>query len=118
MPGGAGNAANNVAALGARTRAVGVVGDDETGDRLLAALHAARRRARRWSAIRGRETPTKTRILAGGIHSAKQQVVRIDRGTARAAPPPTRGAVRAARRCARGRVGRRACSSPTTAPAW
>jgi len=28
----------------------------------------------------GRETPVKTRILAGGIHSAKQQVVRIDRG--------------------------------------
>jgi rfaE bifunctional protein kinase chain/domain len=27
-------------------------------------------------------TPTKTRILAGGIHSAKQQVVRIDRGSA------------------------------------
>jgi D-glycero-beta-D-manno-heptose-7-phosphate kinase len=28
---------------------------------------------------RGYRTPTKTRILAGGIHSAKQQVVRIDR---------------------------------------
>ena len=27
-------------------------------------------------------TPTKTRILAGGIHSAKQQVVRIDRVSA------------------------------------
>jgi rfaE bifunctional protein kinase chain/domain len=26
-------------------------------------------------------TPTKTRILAGGVHSAKQQVVRIDRAT-------------------------------------
>ena len=31
-------------------------------------------------------TPTKTRILAGGVHSAKQQVVRVDR-TARAAIP-------------------------------
>ena len=29
--------------------------------------------------LRGYATPTKTRILAGGIHSAKQQVVRIDR---------------------------------------
>jgi rfaE bifunctional protein kinase chain/domain len=28
---------------------------------------------------RGSATPTKTRILAGGVHSAKQQVVRIDR---------------------------------------
>jgi rfaE bifunctional protein kinase chain/domain len=31
----------------------------------------------------GVETVIKTRILAGGIHSAKQQVVRIDRGVAR-----------------------------------
>ena len=31
-------------------------------------------------------TPVKTRILAGGVHSAKQQVVRVDR-TARAALP-------------------------------
>jgi rfaE bifunctional protein kinase chain/domain len=30
---------------------------------------------------RGYRTPTKTRILAGGVHSAKQQVVRIDRAT-------------------------------------
>jgi D-glycero-beta-D-manno-heptose-7-phosphate kinase len=30
---------------------------------------------------RGFRTPTKTRILAGGIHSAKQQVVRIDRAS-------------------------------------
>jgi rfaE bifunctional protein kinase chain/domain len=29
----------------------------------------------------GYRTPTKTRILAGGVHSAKQQVVRIDRAT-------------------------------------
>jgi rfaE bifunctional protein kinase chain/domain len=34
-------------------------------------------------------TPTKTRILAGGVHSAKQQVVRIDR----AARPPVEDAV-------------------------
>jgi rfaE bifunctional protein kinase chain/domain len=29
--------------------------------------------------VRGHVTPVKTRILAGGVHSAKQQVVRIDR---------------------------------------
>ena len=29
-------------------------------------------------------TPVKTRILAGGVHSAKQQVVRIDRAGGRA----------------------------------
>ena len=31
----------------------------------------------------GHTTPTKTRILAGGVHSAKQQVVRIDRAGGR-----------------------------------
>jgi rfaE bifunctional protein kinase chain/domain len=36
-------------------------------------------------------TPVKTRILAGGVHSAKQQVVRIDR----AADPMEPGAIRA-----------------------
>ncbi|HEX9094337.1 MAG TPA: PfkB family carbohydrate kinase, partial [Coriobacteriia bacterium] len=40
----------------------------------------------------GYRTPTKTRILAGGIHSAKQQVVRIDR----AARPALTGEVRRA----------------------
>jgi rfaE bifunctional protein kinase chain/domain len=89
VPGGAGNAANNVAALGARTRAVGLVGDDETGARLRAALHPGVD-ARAMARVRGRETPTKTRVLAGGIHSAKQQIVRIDRGTGRRATPDER----------------------------
>jgi rfaE bifunctional protein kinase chain/domain len=38
----------------------------------------------------GRDTTIKTRILAGGIHSAKQQVVRIDRGVRGAPDRPTR----------------------------
>jgi rfaE bifunctional protein kinase chain/domain len=78
VPGGAGNAANNVAALGGRVRAVGLAGKDESGRRLIASLH---RGVDRTGLIRaqGFRTPTKTRILAGGIHSAKQQVVRIDR---------------------------------------
>ena len=78
VPGGAGNAANNVAALGGRPIAIGLIGEDEPGSRLLEAfggkvdVSGVRRSAR----VR---TPTKTRILAGGVHSAKQQVVRIDR---------------------------------------
>jgi rfaE bifunctional protein kinase chain/domain len=91
VPGGAGNAANNVAALGAATRAVGLVGDDEAGGRLRAALHPGVD-ATRLRRVRGRATPTKTRILAGGIHSAKQQVVRIDRSTRRRATPEEREA--------------------------
>ena len=34
----------------------------------------------------GHTTPVKTRILAGGVHSAKQQVVRIDRAGGRVRP--------------------------------
>jgi D-glycero-beta-D-manno-heptose-7-phosphate kinase len=80
VPGGAGNAASNVAALGARTRAVGMVGDDEIGRRMVEGLHENIERTG-VIARPGEQTPTKTRILAGGVHSAKQQVVRIDRIT-------------------------------------
>jgi D-glycero-beta-D-manno-heptose-7-phosphate kinase len=79
VPGGAGNAANNVAALGGRTALFGCVGRDEPGARLIAALDAAGVDARGVVRVRDHTTTTKTRVLAGGIHSAKQQVVRIDR---------------------------------------
>ena len=78
VPGGAGNAANNVAALGGAATLVSVVGRDEPGRRLMAALHQ-RVNARHVVRLAGRATTVKTRILAGGVHSAKQQVVRIDR---------------------------------------
>lgn len=78
VPGGAGNAAANVAALGGRAMLAGLAGRDEVGRRL------ARSFPRRVSTASlvyppAYATPVKTRILAGGIHSAKQQVVRIDR---------------------------------------
>ena len=78
LAGAGGNAANNVAALGGRAALVGIVGRDGPGRRLLAALD---RRVNQRGMVRaaGQSTPVKTRILAGGIHSAKQQVVRIDR---------------------------------------
>lgn len=78
VPGGAGNAANNVAALGGRVALVTVVGRDETGRRLMAALHPRVSRGRLLRTA-GRPTPVKTRIFAGDVHSAKQQIVRIDR---------------------------------------
>jgi rfaE bifunctional protein kinase chain/domain len=76
--GGAANAANNVAALGGRARLAGLIGADAEGRRLVASLH---RGVDRKGIVRARSyrTPMKTRVLAGGIHSAKQQVVRIDR---------------------------------------
>src|SRR6187455_2277505 len=80
VPGGAGNAANNVASLGGIVRLVSLVGRDEAGRRLFKVLPRAVERAG-LSRPAGYRTPLKTRILAGGIHSAKQQVVRIDRYT-------------------------------------
>lgn len=78
VPGGAGNAANNVASLGGAVSLISLVGRDEPGRRLVEALA---RKVDRTGLTRpaGYRTPVKTRILAGGIHSAKQQVVRIDR---------------------------------------
>ena len=81
VPGGAGNAANNAAALGARVAVVGVAGRDEAGKRMMQAL-GDRVDIRGIVLPAGYATPVKTRILAGGIHSAKQQVVRIDRAGA------------------------------------
>jgi len=83
VPGGAGNAASNVAALGGAALAIGVTGQDDPGRRLMEAMrgHIRHIDVRGVVRPRGMRTPTKTRILAGGIHSAKQQVVRIDRAS-------------------------------------
>jgi rfaE bifunctional protein kinase chain/domain len=98
VPGGAGNAANNVASLGGTVRLVSLAGRDEAGRRLFKVLPRAVERAG-ISRPGGYRTPLKTRILAGGIHSAKQQVVRIDRYTAEPVTDAQRAAAeRAARR--------------------
>ncbi len=91
VPGAGGNAANNVAALGGRAILVGVVGRDEHGRRLSAALN---RGVDQRGVVRAaaHHTPVKTRILAGGIHSAKQQVVRIDRAVNGVVPRDARSA--------------------------
>jgi rfaE bifunctional protein kinase chain/domain len=95
VPGGAGNAAGNVATLGGGAAIVGLVGRDEAGRRLLETLK--RRRVDTRAVLRppAYTTPTKTRILAGGIHSAKQQVVRIDRGAAASIDDKARAAFEA-----------------------
>jgi len=80
MPGGAGNACANVSSLGATAVPVGVVGDDPAGAKLLGLLRAYGIDADSIERVRGLETIQKTRILAGGFHCAKQQVIRLDRG--------------------------------------
>jgi bifunctional ADP-heptose synthase (sugar kinase/adenylyltransferase) len=102
VAGGGANAANNVAALGGRATLVGIVGRDEPGRRLLQSLH---RRVDPRAVLRAadRSTTVKTRILAGGVHSAKQQVVRIDRAVPRIADRRSREALeRAALAAVRG----------------
>ncbi|MBM3778877.1 MAG: hypothetical protein FJW23_11695, partial [Acidimicrobiia bacterium] len=77
---------------GGRARLVGAVGRDGAGVRLVDALPAA---VERGGLVRpaGFATAVKTRILAGGVHSAKQQVVRIDRPGTRPIDARTRVAI-------------------------
>jgi rfaE bifunctional protein kinase chain/domain len=77
-PGGGANAVANVAALGGVPLPLGVVGDDPHGQGLLAEL-AGRGVNTEGILVRpGYRTPTKVRILGGGRHSIKQQIVRYD----------------------------------------
>jgi D-glycero-beta-D-manno-heptose-7-phosphate kinase len=79
VPGGGANAIYNLADLGVNVLPVGVVGDDESGNEL---LHRFRQKHISTSGIiklKNYATVTKTRILAGQAHTARQQVVRVDR---------------------------------------
>jgi rfaE bifunctional protein kinase chain/domain len=80
VPGGGGNAVANLRALDARPLPVGVVGRDEPGRRLLEEFKRAgiSRTGIRVEPSYG--TPSKSRILAGGVHTRRQQIVRVDRG--------------------------------------
>jgi len=81
--GGAANVASNVASLGARTRIVGVVGDDEHGRKILSELEKLSIPPQSVMVDPGRPTTVKTRIVA---HS--QQVVRTDMETRADLAPP------------------------------
>ncbi len=78
-PGGAGNAAQNLAALGVKVRAVGAVGDDTLGTALLDVMEAAEIDVSGIERVAGRQTEAKTRILAGGRSTRRQQMIRLDR---------------------------------------
>ncbi|HEV7670931.1 MAG TPA: PfkB family carbohydrate kinase [Thermoanaerobaculia bacterium] len=77
-PGGGANAAANVIALGGRPLLLGAVGDDANGSDLLADLLARGIDTAGVLVRAGYRTPTKVRILGGGRHSIKQQIVRYD----------------------------------------
>lgn len=77
--GGAANAAHNVRALGATALPVGVLGADPAGDEVLRLFGEAGISSEGISRAVGRLTPVKTRIMAGGYESTRQQIVRLDR---------------------------------------
>ncbi len=78
LPGGAGNTAANVRALGGVPLPVGAVGTDPAGQALRDAFRARGIATDGLAEAAGYRTPTKTRILAGAAHSIKQQIVRYD----------------------------------------
>lgn len=79
VPGGAGNAINNLLSLGATVLPVGIVGDDEFGKFLLSFFRKRDVNISGIFPVPGRETVSKTRIMAGDDHTSKQQVIRIDK---------------------------------------
>ncbi|MBV8050917.1 MAG: hypothetical protein JOZ80_07005 [Acidobacteriaceae bacterium] len=79
VPGGGANAIYNLADLGVNVLPVGTVGEDEPGRLLLKAFRHKRIPVAGVLKERTYNTVTKTRILAGMAHTARQQVVRVDR---------------------------------------
>jgi len=99
----AANAVMNLCALGAEVRPVGLVGDDPIGERLVQLLADAGADVRGIVAARGESTASKTRVLAGGKNTRRQQIVRLDRDGPRAPQGKVREALlRALQRAARG----------------
>ena len=78
-PGGGANALHNVHTLGGSPIPVGIVGEDDAGHKLLKILAAKEIDTSGILVVPSWRTVTKTRILAGGHHTVKQQVVRIDK---------------------------------------
>jgi rfaE bifunctional protein kinase chain/domain len=102
VPGAAANAAANLASLGARVTAVGLVGRDSMGN-ALADLLRARGILARLVRPAGRTTARKTRVLAGDLHTTRQQVLRIDReGGAELSPAAAAELLAAFQRAVRG----------------
>jgi rfaE bifunctional protein kinase chain/domain len=87
VPGGGANAANNLAALGARVLPITAVGDDAAGDALINHFRERRTDVSGVVRVKGYTTPTKTRFLAGWAHTAGQQVLRVDREPLARLPP-------------------------------
>lgn len=78
VPGGAANCAMNLVSLGAQVSLIAAIGEDAAGRALVEELEAAGVDCDGVLAIPLLQTTTKVRILAGQVHSTRQQVIRID----------------------------------------
>ena len=77
--GGGANAVHNIKTLGGDPFPVGFVGNDATGRSLMALLKRKKIKTVGVGRARAYGTPLKTRVLGGGFHSTRQQIVRMDR---------------------------------------
>lgn len=80
VPGGGANAVHNLRALGADPLPVGLVGNDNEGHELVRFFSKLGIDTSGMRMTKSYRTPTKMRILAGAVHSQRQQIVRLDSG--------------------------------------
>ena len=80
VPGGGANAVHNLRALGADPLPVGILGDDAEGNQLIEFFRKLGIDTAGIRVTKSYRTPTKMRILAGAVHSHRQQIVRLDSG--------------------------------------
>jgi D-glycero-beta-D-manno-heptose-7-phosphate kinase len=78
VPGGAANCAMNLASLSANVSLISVAGEDEAGRALVEKLNSGGIDCSGVLTSAALRTTTKVRILAGQLHSTRQQVIRID----------------------------------------
>lgn len=93
VPGGGANAANNLAAMGARVLPITAVGADAAGDALISYFKERRISTSGVVRVKGWTTPTKTRFLAGWAHTVGQQVLRVDYEPQVTLPPGARNKI-------------------------
>jgi rfaE bifunctional protein kinase chain/domain len=79
VPGSAANTAHNLMALAATVHPIGVVGDDPSGHAVIDFFDGPLAEVDGIIVDKTRFTTTKTRIMAGDLHTTKQQVIRIDK---------------------------------------
>ncbi|MCK5683721.1 carbohydrate kinase [bacterium] len=79
VPGGGGNGANNLLKLNCNLKIASLLGDDESGKKLLDYFSNSGADMSSVIVDSSYTTSAKTRIMAGGLHTTVQQVIRIDR---------------------------------------